>query len=118
MKIAGGIIAIIGGVIAVPAGFATLAIGGVGAALEADGGNTVVMMGYVGIVCAIAAIVFGALCIGAETRSRSYALMGISIFGAILGGGMVFFFLGLSFIGGVIAMLGTNSEPVIADSEE
>ncbi|WP_225624331.1 hypothetical protein [Thermoanaerobacterium thermosaccharolyticum] len=45
MKKAGGIISLIAGVISIFAAIATLLVGGVGSAFEAEGANTVIGLG-------------------------------------------------------------------------
>ena len=57
MRKAGGIIALIAGVFGILAAIATLFIGGVGAAFEAESASTVVGLGWGGIVFSFLTII-------------------------------------------------------------
>ena len=111
MKKAGGIIAIIAGVFGIFAAGATLFIGGLGGAFEAEGSTTVVGLGWGGVVFSFLAIVFGAICMGAKSKTPGILLTLISIFGAVLGGTLVAVFMVLAFIGGILATIGTKKTP-------
>jgi hypothetical protein len=111
MKKAGGIIAIIAGIFGIFAAGATLLMGGVAAAVEAEGGNTVIGLGWGGVVFSFLAIVFGAIAMGAKTKKPGVLLIISSIAGAILGGTLVAIFMVLSLIGGILATIGTKPEP-------
>lgn len=119
MKKAGGIIAIIAGIFAVVAAIVTLFIGGVGAALNADGGNTVIGLGWGGVLFSFLVIVFGAIAIGAKGRWPGVLLIVLSIGGAILGGTLVAIFMALALIGGILAMLGAKpqAEPISMNTD-
>lgn len=114
MKKAGGIVAIIAGVFAVMAAFATLAIGGISSAFEAEGSGTIVGLGWGGVVFSFAVIVLGALCLGAKSRTPGALLIVASVAGAILGGTFVALFMVLSLFGGILATIGTKKEAVAA----
>lgn len=109
MKRAGGIIAIIAGVFSVFAAGATLFFGGVGAALDADGANQVIGLGWGGVIFSFAVIVTGAIALGASSRTPGIILIVCSILGAILGGTLVAIFMVLALIGGVLALFGVKS---------
>lgn len=111
MKKAGGIIAIIAGVFGIFAAGATLFIGGLGGAFEAEGSTTVVGLGWGGVVFSFLAIVFGAICMSAKSKTPGILLTLISIFGAVLGGTLVAVFMVLAFIGGILATIGTKKTP-------
>jgi len=106
MKKAGGIIALIAGIFGVFAAGATLLIGGMGAAFEANDANTVVALGWGGVLFSFLTIVLGAVAIGAKTRKPGILLIICAILGAILGGGLVAVFMVLALIGGILALFG------------
>lgn len=114
MKKAGGIIAIIAGVFGVLAAGATLLLGGLASAFEAEGSGTVVGLGWGGVAFSFAVIVLGAIVLGAKGRIPSILLILCSVLGAILGGTLVAVFMVLALIGGVLAVIGTK--PVKAAS--
>lgn len=105
MKNAGGIIGIIAGVFGVCAALMTLLFGGVGAAFNADGAQTVVGLGWGGVFFSFLAIVCGAI-VFSRPRGAGIGLVIVSILGAILGGTLVAIFMGLALIGGVLAIIG------------
>lgn len=111
MKKAGGIIAIIAGIFGIFAAGATLLMGGVAAAVEAEGGNTVIGLGWGGVLFSFLVIVFGAVAMGAKTKKPGVLLIISSIAGAILGGTLVAIFMVLSLIGGILATIGAKPEP-------
>lgn len=110
MKKSGGIIAIIAGVLGVIAAFITLFVGGLGSAFNAENGQTVVGLGWLGILASILVIVFGATALSATKKTSSVLLILTSIFGAIFGGMIVAIFMALSLIGGLLAFFGTNTQ--------
>ena len=114
MKKAGGIIAIIAGVFGVLAAGMTLFLGGMGAALEAEGSGTVVGLGWGGVFFSFATIVLGAVALGARSRLPGILLIACALLGAILGGTLVAVFMVLALVGGILAVLGTKKGP--ADS--
>ena len=107
MKKAGGIIALIAGVLGLFAAGATLMIGGLGAAFEADGANTIVGLGWGGVFFCFLTIIFGTVAIGAKNKTPGVLLVISSILGAVLGGTLVAIFMALALIGGILAILGT-----------
>ncbi|WP_219909907.1 hypothetical protein [Trinickia symbiotica] len=107
MKNAGGIIGIIAGVFGTGAALVTLLFGGIGAAFNANGAQTVVGLGWGGVFFSFLTIVFGAV-VFARPKGAGIALVVTSILGAILGGTLVAIFMGLALIGGVLAIIGST----------
>ena len=108
MKIAGGIIAIIAGLLGVVAALITLFMGGLGGALEADGAETVVALGWGGVFFSFLVIILGAVSLAAKTLIPAIGLIVSSLLGAILGGTLVAFCMILALVGGVLATVGTK----------
>lgn len=106
MKTAGGIIAIVGGVFGVGAAIATLFAGGVGAALDAEGANTVIGLGWLGLLFSFLTIIFGAVAIGVKRRLPGILLVISAIIGAIAGGTFVAICMALVIVGGILAIAG------------
>lgn len=107
----GGIIALIAGIFSVFAAFATLFIGGVGGAFGAQGADTVVGLGWGGVFFSLATMVLGVVNIVGKTKRPGYWLIGCSILGMILGGGLVAIFMLLALIGGIMAAMGGHRPP-------
>lgn len=107
MKNAGGVIGIIAGVFGTGAALVTLLFGGIGAAFNANGAQTVVGLGWGGVLFSFLTIVFGAV-VFARPKGAGIALVVTSILGAILGGTLVAVFMGLALIGGVLATIGSK----------
>lgn len=114
MQKAGGIIGLVAGIFAVIAAIVTLFIGGVAAGFEAEGANTVVGLGWGGILFSFLTIVLGAVAMGAKSKAPGALLMVCSIAGAVLGGTLVAVFMILAFIGGLLAIIGTKKQDVRA----
>ncbi|MBN8776998.1 hypothetical protein, partial [Thiomonas arsenitoxydans] len=112
MKKAGGILGIIGGVFSVVAALVTLFIGGVGGAFQASGADTVIGLGWGGLAFALLTIIFGAVSLGARSRTPGVLLSLSALGGAILGGTMVAVCMVLALVGGLLAALGAKPEPV------
>lgn len=108
MSKAGGIIGIIAGIFGFIAAIVTLFVGGLGSAFEADGANTVVSLGWGGVLFSFLAIIFGAVVI-ARPKGAGIGLIIVSILGAILGGTLVAIAMALSLIGGILAVVGANN---------
>lgn len=104
MQKAGGIIALVAGIFAVIAAFFTLFVGGVGGAFEAEGAETIVMLGWGGVFFAFMTIILGAVSMGAKGRTSGILLIICAISGAILGGTLVAIFMTLSAAGGLLAL--------------
>ena len=113
MRKAGGIIAIIAGIFGLFASGATLLVGGVGSAFEAEGATTVVGLGWGGVFFSFMAIVFGAVCLGTTARIHGILLILCSLAGAVLGGTLVAVFMALSLIGGILAALDSQPKKLI-----
>lgn len=103
MRKAGGIIALIAGIFAVFAAGFTLFTGGFGAAFEAEGADTIVNLGWGGVVFSFLIIVLGAIAIGAKGRIPGVLIVVCAIAGAVLGGALVAIFMALAGIGGLLA---------------
>lgn len=110
MKKAGGIISLIAGIISIFAAFATLFIGGVGSAFEANGSNTVIGLGWGGVIFSFLVVIFGAIAIGAKGKVPSILLIVSSILGAIMGGTFVAIFMALALVGGILTLIGSKKE--------
>lgn len=108
MQKAGGIIALIAGIFAILAAIATLMIGGTGAALDAEGADTVIALGWGGVLFSFLCIVLGAVTMGAKSRTPGVLLIICAIAGAALGGTFVAVFMALALIGGVLALFGVK----------
>ena len=105
MRKAGGIIAIIAGIFSVFAAGATLFIGGIGGAFQAEGANTVIGLGWGGVLFSFLTIVMGAITLTSNSRIPGIITCLCAIAGAILGGTIVAIFMVLAFIGGVLAII-------------
>ena len=108
MKTAGGVIAMIAGIFGVIAAGATLLIGGVGSAFEAEGANTIIGLGWGGVVFSFLIIILGAIAIGVKSKIPGILMIITSIIGAILGGTLVAVFMVLALIGGILATIGAK----------
>lgn len=112
MKTAGGIIALIAGVFGFIAAIATLFAGGLGAALDAEGANTVIGLGWGGVLFSFLTIIFGAIAIGAKGRVPGILLVISAVLGAILGGTFVAVCMVLAVVGGILAIVGGGRKAV------
>jgi len=117
MSKAGGIIGIIAGVFGFIAAIITLFLGGIGSAFEAEGANTVIGLGWGGVLFSFLTIVFGAIAI-ARPKGAGIGLIISSILGAVLGGTIVAVCMALSLIGGILAVVGTKKTPAATLPEE
>jgi hypothetical protein len=116
MQKAGGIIALIAGIFGIFAAGITLFVGGVAKVAEADSANTVVGLGWGGVLFSFAVIVLGAVAMGAKGKVPGALLMVCSILGAVLGGTLVAIFMVLAFVGGLLATIGTKKPAVAASA--
>ena len=115
MKKAGGIIALVAGIFGVLAAGFTLFTGGLGAAFEAEGADTVIGLGWGGVLFSFLTIILGAVAMGAKGRVPGVLLIVCAIAGAILGGTFVAVFMALAAVGGILAVVGrreTTSGPL------
>jgi hypothetical protein len=110
MKKAGAIISLIAGIFGIFAAIFTLFFGGLGAAFEADGAETVVGLGWGGVLFSFIVIILGALAFGAKKKTIGILLIISSIGGAVLGGTIVAVFMILSLIGGILVTLGAKEQ--------
>lgn len=105
---AGGIVGLIAGIFAVIAALITLTVGGMGAAFNASGTNTVVGFGWGGLIASFLVIAFGAVAIFMPSVG-AFGLLFLSLVGAVIGGTFVAVCLVLALLGGVLAALGAKS---------
>ena len=117
MKKAGAIISVIAGIFGILAAAVTLFVGGVGAAFKADGANTVVGLGWGGVMFSFSVITLGAMAFDAKSRVIGILLIVCSLFGIVLGGTIVAVFMVLSLIGGILVYISvkkntSESEPL------
>ena len=108
MKKAGGIIAIIAGIFALFAAGFTLFFGGLSSAFDAEGADTVIGLGWGGVLFSFIIIILGAVAISAKGRVAGILLIVSSLLGAILGGTFVAIFMGLALVGGILSTLGAG----------
>lgn len=100
----GGLIGIIAGVFGVIAAIATIFIGGVGSALDANDAGKIVNFGWAGLGSSFLIIVLGAMAFAWPLIS-GIGIVIFSVVGAIYGGTMVAICMALSCIGGVICLI-------------
>ena len=106
MEKAGAITTLIAGIFGVGAAIFTLAFGGLASSFEAEGADTIVGLGWGGILFSFLTIVLGAVGIGGVKRKIVGSLIVLcSIAGAILGGTFVAICMALSLIGGILMLL-------------
>lgn len=128
MKMAGGIIAIVMGsistIISILQIMAGSALSGIDTGLQQEfgtdatgAGEVIILYSFVGLICSILVIVFGAMSIKAETKRNSIILIVSSVLGLVFGG-YGFFFMLIALVGGILALIGTGSDPVPVDAEE
>ena len=110
MKKAGGIIGLVAGIFGVIAAVATLFFGGLGAAMEAEGANTVVGLGWGGLAFSFLAIVLGAVALAARSMVPGILLIICALAGAVLGGTIVAIAMVLALVGGILATIGARSQ--------
>ena len=118
MKKAGGIVAIIAGVFGVLAALFTLTVGGIASGFEADNAQTVVNLGWGGVLFSFLTIIFGAVSIGSKTKFPGILLTISAVLGIILGGSAVAIFMVLAFIAGILCIIGTKKEIIEIASKE
>ncbi len=110
MKKGGGILVIVAGSLSVFMGFITLVVGGIGGALEAEGAETVVNLGWGGVFLSFVIIVLGIATISAKSIIPPLLVLVFSIVTAIAGGSLVAIFMVLSFLGGILGVIGSRQE--------
>lgn len=114
MKKAGGIIGLVAGIFGVIAAVATLFFGGLGAAVETEGAQTVVGLGWGGLAFSFVTIVFGAVAMGARSMVPGILMIICAVAGAVLGGTIVAIAMVLALIGGILATIGARSQAKLA----
>lgn len=118
MQKAGGIIALIAGILALFAAGATLIFGGLGSAFEAEGADTVVSLGWGGVLFSFTTIILGAVSIWAKGRTAGILLIISAVLGAILGGTLVAIFMIPALIGGILTTIGAGKSTTEQPPEE
>ena len=102
--------ALVAGIFGVFAAGATLFMGGLGGAFEAEGADTVIGLGWGGVAFSFLTIVLGAVAIGAKGRAPGILLIVCALAGAVLGGTLVAIFMALAAVGGLLAALGSKEK--------
>ena len=105
---AGGIIALVAGVFGILAAVATLIIGGIGDAVDADRAETAIALGWGGMLTSFIVIVLGAALITTARRWLAVTILAVSAVGVVVGGTFVAVFMGLSALGGVLGWIGAG----------
>ena len=112
MKKSGGIIALIAGIFGIFAAGATLFMGSIGSAFEADGATTVVGLGWGGVLFSFLTIVCGAICLSVNSKWPGIILIIVSFLGAVLGGTLVAIFMVLALLGGILTLFDRKKSKV------
>ena len=105
MQKAGAIVALIAGIFGAFAAAFTLFTGGLGAALDVEGADFFIVLGWGGVACSFLTIVFGAIAIGAKGRAPGVLVIVCAIGGAIVGGGFVAIFMLIAAVGGILVLM-------------
>lgn len=120
MQKAGGIIALIAGIFGFIAAIITLMAGGLTAGLEGaaaslegtevdnTASSQIGTFGLLGVLFSFLTIIFGAVAMGAKTKTAGYLLIGTSVGGAISGGTLVAVCMALALVGGILATMGVG----------
>ncbi len=111
MKKAGGIVALIAGLFGTGAAVVTLLLGGIGGAVEAEGAETIIGLGWAGLGFAFLTIVLAAVALGSNRKAPGYLLIASAVGGAILGGTLVAICMGLAFVGGILVVVDQRRRP-------
>lgn len=114
MKIAAGILAIIAGLIGLVSAVMTLFVGGLGGAVGADGANTVVGLGWGGVLFSFLVLIAGAMAFKGSKKTFIFMMLS-SIGGAILGGTLVAICMVLSLVAGVLGYIGSKGDVVVSE---
>ncbi len=83
--------------------------------METEGADTVILLGWGGVVFSFLTIVLGAVTIGAKGRIPGVLLIVCAVAGAILGKTFVAIFMGLAAIGGILAVIPAR-ERLVSDN--
>lgn len=106
---AGGIIGIIAGVIGTIAAVVTIFFGGLASGISGGTENTVLWLGFGGILFSFLTIVFSAISLfSKKPKNHGIALILSAIGGIILGGTFVAIFMVLSLISGILVVIGSK----------
>lgn len=116
MKVAGSVIALIAGIFGCIAAVATLLLGGIGSAFSAQGANTVIGLGWGGVIFSFLVIVWAACALGVRGRWPGVLLMISALAGACLGGTLVAVCMALALVGGLLSMIAKREAPMAASS--
>ncbi len=118
MRKSGGIVALIAGLLGFIAAVFTLVVGGIGSNFNADAGDTIIDLGWSGILICFLIIVLGAIAMNAKTFIPGILIIVSSIFGAIYGGTLVAVLMILALVGGVLACMSNGNVEIVEASIE
>ncbi len=105
MRRAGGVVGMTAGIFGVLAALVTLLVGASGSALRADGADTVLDLGWAGLLLSFGCIVLGAVAMGARSRWPGILLIVTALLAAVCGGTFVAVCMVLALAGGVLAAI-------------
>ena len=109
MQKTGGILGIVGGILGIFAALATLFLGGIGSAFQANGASTMVNLGWGGAALSLLSIICGAI-VFTKPKGAGIALVVTAIAGMIGGGLLVAVCMVLSLIGGTLAIISARKQ--------
>ena len=112
MKKSGGIIAIVAGAFSIIAAVITLFVGGIGGALEAEGADTVIGLGWLGLFLSFVVIILGAATITAKKRFVPILLLVCAATATIAGGTLVAIIMVLAILGALLALFDPSFKAV------
>lgn len=118
MRKSGGIVALIAGLLGFIAAVFTLVVGGIGSNFNADAGDTIIGLGWSGLLICFLIIVLGAIAMNAKTFIPGILIIVSSIFGAIYGGTLVAVLMILALVGGVLACMSNGNVEIVEASIE
>ena len=95
---------IISGLLGIIAAVFTVIFGGAASAMGAQNADTMINLGWGGVVFSFLAIAFGALTFS-KPRLGGWGLIAASLFGAVLGGTFVAACMTLALLGGILAIV-------------
>ena len=95
---------IISGLLGIIAAVFTVIFGGAASAMGAQNADTMINLGWGGVVFSFLAIAFGALTFS-KLRLGGWGLIAASLFGAVLGGTFVAACMTLALLGGILAIV-------------
>jgi len=107
------VLGIVGGIFGIIAAFIAMVVGGLGAAFGADGGETVVGLGFAAVFIGVAAIVGGALA-KSKPKAAFWLLLTTGIGGFIAVSAAWLLSGPLLLIGAFLARSGAKREPAVA----